>query len=213
MSTYTEETIFVPSFYTRKIVFNHEIFLDLEYLEPRPYTPILYVVDRGTHFSAARFAPDESAERIWNTFLSCWVSVYFGFPNIVSHDQGSLFSCDFFSSTCVKFGIIQKSTLTEFHNSSEAVERYHASLRKIYKNIRLEYPDLDKKVALSVANYGLNVTVNSEGLIPIILVFGSIPKIPLADVQYLPLNQREQFKQWNLLDRKWNELSPLSVSK
>ena len=39
------------------IVFNHEVYLDLAWIEPRPRKPILHVVDRGTHFSAAQLYP------------------------------------------------------------------------------------------------------------------------------------------------------------
>ena len=65
------------------IVFNHEVYLDLLWIEPRPHVPVLHIVDRGTYFSAARFVPKESAEAIWNTFVSYWVSIYVGFPNII----------------------------------------------------------------------------------------------------------------------------------
>ena len=110
------------------IVFNHEVYLDLAWIEPRPQKLIIHVVDRGTHFSAAQFVPNESAEGIWNTFVACWVSLYVGFPNVISHDQGSLFNADFFQNTCAKFGIISKVSPTESHNSLGQGERYHAPL-------------------------------------------------------------------------------------
>ncbi len=44
-----------------KIVFNHEIFLDLAGLELRTHPLILHIVDRGTNFSAAKFVSNESA--------------------------------------------------------------------------------------------------------------------------------------------------------
>ena len=113
------------------IVFNHEVCMDLCWLESRPQKPVLHVVDRGTHFSAARFVASESAESIWNTFLECWVSIYVGFPNVISHDHGSLFASEFFQGTCAKFGIITKQSPTESHNSLGPGERYHAPLRKI----------------------------------------------------------------------------------
>ena len=58
------------------VQFNYEVILDLTWLEPRPHRPALHIVDRGTHFSAAEFLQGESAEDIWNTFVSCWFSKY-----------------------------------------------------------------------------------------------------------------------------------------
>ncbi len=37
------------------IAFNHEIYLDLIWIENRPHAPALHIVDCGTHFSAAQF--------------------------------------------------------------------------------------------------------------------------------------------------------------
>eukprot|EP00171_Calliarthron_tuberculosum_P007706 IDg7706t1 len=140
----------------------------LTWIEQRPHPPALHVVDRGTHFSAAQFVKSESAESIWNTFLACW--------------------------TCAKFGIIAKESPTESHNSLGPGERYHAPLRKIYQKIKTDYPLLDNETALSIANYGLNNSANPEGLVPTLLVFGSIPKLPLGNVSHLPPSQRERFQ-------------------
>ena len=35
--------------------FNHEVIIDLTWIEPRPHRLAVHIVDRGTHFSAARF--------------------------------------------------------------------------------------------------------------------------------------------------------------
>ncbi len=78
-----------------KIIFSQEIFLDLAWLESRPHPPILNIADRGTHFSPARFVPNESAEGIWNAFGSCWISICAEFPKILSHDQASIFNSEF----------------------------------------------------------------------------------------------------------------------
>lgn len=52
---------------------------------------------------------------------------------------------------------------------------------------------MENGIRLSVALYGLNNTANSEGLIPTLLVFGSIPKISLGNIDHLSPNQRERF--------------------
>ncbi len=111
------------------IQFNHEIILDLTWIEPRPHKPVLHIVDRGTHLSAAEFLVGESSEDIWNTFISCWVTVYVGFPDILSHDFGSAFSSGFFQKTCAEFGIITKEIPCESHDSLGPGEHYHAPLK------------------------------------------------------------------------------------
>ncbi len=63
-----------------KIFFNREIYLDLMWIEKRPHPPVLHIVDRGTHFSAATFLKSESAVDLWNAFVTCWVSVYVASP-------------------------------------------------------------------------------------------------------------------------------------
>ncbi len=40
----------------------------------------------------------------------------------------------------------------------------------------------------------MNITANSDRLVRILLVFGSIPKIPLGNVHHLLPDQRERFK-------------------
>lgn len=37
------------------VQFNHEVILDLTWIELRPHRPVLHVVDRGTRFSSAIF--------------------------------------------------------------------------------------------------------------------------------------------------------------
>ncbi len=72
-------------------------------------------------------------------------------------------------------------------------ERYNASLRRIYKKLEMEYSNLDNPTKLALAVYGLNNTANPESLIDTLLLFGSMPKIPLTNVQSLAQTQRERF--------------------
>ena len=81
--------------------------------------PILHVVDRGTHFSAAEFLPGEGVTDIWNMFIKCLLSVY---------TAKDLTRC------CQEFGIVMKPTPIESHNSLSVGERYHAPLRRVYND-------------------------------------------------------------------------------
>ena len=176
-----------------EIQFNHEIIIDFSWIEPRPHRPVLHIVYGGTHFSAAQFVKGESAVNVWNTLISCWVSVFVGFPNIVTNDYGSCFYSEFFQNSKREFGIIAKAIPCESQNSFGPRERYHAPLRRIYKKLKIENSQLDNDVALSIAVHGLNNTDNLEDLIPTSLVLGCILKIPLRNIKHLCRSQRERF--------------------
>jgi hypothetical protein len=57
------------------------------------------------------------------------------------------------------------------------VERYHAPLRAAYLKLKEEIPQWNKQELLSSAVKATNDSVNLEGLIPTLLVFGALPKL------------------------------------
>lgn len=79
----------------------------------------------------------------------------------------------FFQHSFAQFCIATKKILCESHNSLGVGECYYDLLKLIYKKLKLENPDLDKNVTLSIALHGLNSTENTEKLVPTLLVFGS----------------------------------------
>lgn len=87
------------------IVFNHEVEVDLFWIES---STVLHIIDRGTRYSVAKFVRSQSSEYIWNTIIDIWVTALSGFPNIISHDQGSCFTAHYFQSCCTECGIICK---------------------------------------------------------------------------------------------------------
>ncbi len=99
------------------MIFNHEIFVDLMWIEKLPHAPFLHIVDHGTRFSAATFVRSENSIDAWNAFVTCWEAVYFSFPNALTLYQGKYVTSDFFPDSFVKFGIILKDKPTESHNS------------------------------------------------------------------------------------------------
>ncbi len=109
--------------------------------------------------------------------MTCRVSTYIGFSNILTHDFVKCFTSDFFQNACSKFGVINKEVPCESHNSLGSGERYHAPLRRIYMKWKLENTLMHHDVTLSVAVHGLNNTANPKGLIPNLLVFGTMAKI------------------------------------
>ena len=76
------------------------------------------------------------------------------------------------------------------HNSLGPGERYHEPLRRIYQKIRYSEPGINIQLALllavnltarsnaSLALKAINDTMNPEGLVPSLLVFGVLPRFP-----------------------------------
>ncbi len=92
-------------------------YLDIIWGEISPHAPALRVIDRAIDFSTAKILKSETAEDVWNAFVTCPVNVYVGFQNVLTHDQGKLFTSDVFHNACVQFVIIPKQTPTESHKS------------------------------------------------------------------------------------------------
>ena len=70
-----------------------------------------------------------------------------------------------------------KEVPVEAHNSISKVERYHEPLRRAYKIIRIELPNVSAELCLSLAVKAINDTVGSKGLVSTLLVFGAYPKL------------------------------------
>ena len=51
----------------------------------------LQVVDEATRFQAARFLKSMSTKNLWEAIRNCWIDVYIGPPEVISHDVGKNF--------------------------------------------------------------------------------------------------------------------------
>ena len=189
------------------IVFNSEVVIDIMWIQGKH---VLHVVDRATHFQAARFIPDDSTETIWRTFMQMWVLVYLGPPDNLRHDQGTQFVSPKLQAMAAEAGISCRPVGIEGAHAMGVGERYHAPLRKTFLKLQKTYqiPSLDTEVPegsrgpgrprknprkvtrsvnvedeflLSIAVMAVNTTIGPEGLCPILLVFGAMPKLPLPD--------------------------------
>ena len=201
---------------TEAIRFNHEILLDVKYLNPRqsgttrPRTrsssrtsqnlgdqsraaPVLHIVDVGTKFQAAEFLGKMDTTSIWNTFVKLWATTYTGFPESMLTDQGSVFVSKEWSYNCELAEIELKHTGTESHNSLEAGETYHALLRRVYSKTLKDHPKVSSDMCLALTVKAINSTVGPDGLCLQLLVFGVLPKLPTVCPQEYPM-QKERFR-------------------
>ena len=141
--------------------------------------PILHVVDEGTKYQAARWLPDHSTPSIWRAFRLCWLDVYLGPPQLIVHDAAkNLLSSEFQNATLLMH-ISTKAVPVETANSLSVVERYHDPLRKAYRIIKKEVPNIDDECALQYAVKSLNDSTGPDGLVPTLLVYGALPRLGL----------------------------------
>ncbi|MEM1283154.1 MAG: reverse transcriptase domain-containing protein [Chlamydiota bacterium] len=171
------------------IVFNREVAIDLMWLDKRA---VLHVVDTETHFNGACFLKGQTVEDVWNAFVLCWSSLYHGYPDKIRADQGSCFTSVRWKRLCGEVGTETQLSGVESHNSIGSGERYHKPLRRIFNKINMDSPGLDREMALRIALKSINDTMGPEGLVPSLLVFGSLPRFPCVN-STLP-NQRERMR-------------------
>lgn len=55
-------------------------------------------------------------------------------------------------------------------------ERYHTPLRRIFLEVCEDVPDLDHHIALQLNVKAMNDTMGHEGLVPSLLVSGTLPR-------------------------------------
>jgi transposase InsO family protein len=176
-----------------EVFFNKEIRMDLMYLEEAgKQRPVLTIVDAGTTFTSAVFLSAASSKAVWDAFLQCWTTIYTGFPDSILTDQGSLFTSADWHAACNMARIHLRHTGTESHNSLGAGERFHSPLRRIFKKVTIEYPSVTAELRLSLSIKAMNDCVGPEGLVPSLLVFGVMPRLP--DLPRQIPSQIERFK-------------------
>lgn len=163
-------------------VFNPTVSLDLMSLESKA---ALHVVDKDTKFNAAWFLPSESTSTVWKEFMRIWVSTYIGFPESIAADQGPQFTSSEWKSLLQTAGIRDQPSGVESHNEIGVGERYHSYLRRIYNKVIADDPHIDRNLALQLAAKASNDTAGPSGLVPTLLVFDVLPRIPLVP-RHLP---------------------------
>lgn len=121
-----------------EIQFSERVLIDIMYING---SIVLYIVDEGTHFSAASFLINCSSEEIWKTTLRCWATIYTGLPNCVLVDQvNELCKSSIFASLPANANIQLSSTGTEAHSRLGLNESFHQPLRTNFINLALTYP-------------------------------------------------------------------------
>jgi hypothetical protein len=93
-------------------------------------------------------------------------------------DQGTQFTSPRWKELTDSVGIESVLSEVESHNSIGSGERSHGPLRRIYQKVRFDFQDLQADTAHRISVKAMNDTMNYDGLVPSLLVFGIMPRYP-----------------------------------
>lgn len=102
--------------------------------------------------------------------------------------QESAVSSDAFRTRARQNVIVLQLSVVDSNNSIGSGERYHQPVRRVSSVIGLAHPSVHPEVALRMALKGVNDTMGPDGLVPTLLVFGSLPT-PLITSSDLPTHR------------------------
>lgn len=154
--------------------FNHTVFVDIFNIDKKP---IIHVVDESTRYQAASSLPNVTADAVWRAMRLCWVNVYLGTPDIVTHDGGKQFIAKVFQTNAALLHITTKCVPIESPNLMSYVERYHAPIQHSYKIVLAEAAELDAEAAFQIAVKSVSDSIGPDGLVPTLLVYGALPRL------------------------------------
>ena len=159
---------------TADLRFNHEVQVDTMWIMGKP---VVHMVDVATHFTAARFIRKQSSAEVWKAIRRMWTLLYCGPPDYLAVDQGSNYISSEFKDAARQDGIKIREAPIETPGSIGIVERYHTPLRRAYLTIRESF---DKTTTnddcLLMATFSVNNVIGPEGLCPMLLVYGALPR-------------------------------------
>jgi hypothetical protein len=120
-----------------------------------------------------------------------WIDMYLGPPDLIATDAGKNFTAKDFVDNAKAMAIEVTDVPVEAHNSIGKVERYHAVIRRAYGIISEELgSQTAPEHALQIAVKAVNNTVESEGIVPTLLVFGAYPRLTKASPPSLSVSAR-----------------------
>lgn len=197
-----EPSRFRVSLPSENVVFNRTI---EKYLMKIDMKSVLHFVDKDTTFKAATCSEGERSRKVWEAFLSCWVATHVGYPDNMVLDQSPQLQVSEFQSSLFAAGIKVFDAGVESHNALGEVERYHEYFQNIFTRVRLNQLQMNKKIALSLADKACNNTEGPSGMVITLLVFEIVPRMP-AHQEELP-NQRNRMKDLKIAEKMENRVA------
>jgi hypothetical protein len=113
-------------------------------------------------------------------------------PDVVTTNRGTQITSRDFELALSYHGVKQQYTAVESHHSLGANERAHAVLRRVYLKTRHDHPKLLQELALAYSQKAINESIGTDGIVPTLLVYGSMPRFRAAglDARLQPNSER-----------------------
>ena len=111
------------------------------------------------------------------------MDAYIGRPQEITHDAGRQFTAKEFQSNAAMVAIKCNTDPVESHGTVGMVERYHAPLRRAWNVIELDIParnETQRSANLQASVKAVNDSAGPNGLVPILLIFGAMPRLGLS---------------------------------
>lgn len=127
-----QKSAFVPT--EDNFVFGEELSMDLMFLDCKE---VLYIVDTATHLSSATFVDEngtnygQSVQGVWIAFVMNWCTMYIGYQNLLSTDQGSILN----SERWTKWWICMEFCSDFWISCSQLIRYWWAISRTNWKNL------------------------------------------------------------------------------
>ena len=153
--------------------FDSKMYIDFVYIEGQP---VLHMVDEATRVPAAPFVSPITTESVLETILKLWANICTDIPSKLVFDEGSQFR-DAFIEICDLHDVEWLKSGIQHHNAQGIGERYHAPMRKTYRKLKVEFPQMNKHLLLSMSVRAGNGTLGPDGIVPSVLVFGEFPTV------------------------------------
>ena len=100
-----------------------------------------------------------------------------GPPDQLITNTGKQFTSKEFAQYIKTIDIKVKIIPVEAHNSIGIIEHYYSPIRHIYFIIMTEIQDINKDMTLQMAFKAINDTAGPDGLVPTLLVYGTLPRM------------------------------------
>eukprot|EP00173_Palmaria_palmata_P003495 Plantae.Rhodophyta-Palmaria_palmata.ctg3674.p2 GENE.Plantae.Rhodophyta-Palmaria_palmata.ctg3674~~Plantae.Rhodophyta-Palmaria_palmata.ctg3674.p2 ORF type:complete len:129 (+),score=16.98 Plantae.Rhodophyta-Palmaria_palmata.ctg3674:1127-1513(+) len=84
-----------------------------------------------------------------------------------------------FQKTEGESGIMCHPVVVESAHSIGVGERYHGVVRRVYNRVAADHSNLESDLILAASVKAINDSAGVDGLVPTLLVFGEMPKLPL----------------------------------
>ena len=118
--------------------------------------------------------------------------------------HGSAFTLVRWTHRADAVGTVVQNSRVEYQNSIGSGERYYAPLRRVFNEIILEDPKIERKTALQLLVKATNDTMRSDGIVPSYLVIRCITRFPAVDSTVPNQNDR-----MNALEKARNEMATI----